>query len=72
MNINVKHLLEAHQAMQAFSRAIMPYAIDSMGTDKSFYNVYREHADRVAHAGAYLKIHADVAIKDIKVEIDHD
>lgn len=72
MDIKVKHLLEAYQAMQAFSRAILPHAIDSMGTDKSFYNVYREHADRMAHAGAYLKVHADMAIKDVKLEIEHD
>jgi hypothetical protein len=72
MKINVKHLLEAYQAMQAFSRAMMPHAIDSMGTDKSFYNLYREHADRMAHAGAYLKISADIAIKDVELEIEHD
>ena len=72
MNINVKHLIEAHQTMQAFSRAMMPYAIDSMGTDKSFYNVYREHADRLAVVGAYLKVHAYMAIKDVELEIDHE
>jgi len=72
MDIKVKHLIEAYQAMQAFSRAILPHAIESMGTDKSFYNVYREHADRMAQAIAYLKVHADIAIKDVKVEIEHD
>jgi hypothetical protein len=72
MNIKARHLLDAHQAMQAFSRAMMPYAIDSMGTDKSFYNVYREHADRLATVGAPLKVYAEMAIKDIELEIDHE
>ena len=72
MDIKVKHLLEAYQAMQAFSRAILPHAIDSMGTDKSFYNVYREHADRLATVGAPLKVYAEMAIKDIELEIDHE
>lgn len=71
MKIKAKDLLDAHQAMQAFSRAIMPYAIDSLGKDKSFYSLYREHADRLAAVGAPLKVYAEMAIKDVELEIEN-
>jgi len=72
MKINVKHLMEAFQAMREFSGAMMPHAIDSMGTNHDFYKTYREHADRLATVAAYLKVHAAMAIEDIELEIEHE
>jgi hypothetical protein len=72
MKIKVKHLLEAHQAMRDFTKAMLPYAVDSMVTDHDFYKVFREHADRLSEFGAPLKVYAEMAIKDVELEIEHD
>jgi|GEM_PF-4126810 hypothetical protein len=72
MKIKAKDLIEAHQAMREFSHAMMPYAIESMGTSSSFYKVYRQHADRLAEVGAPLIVYARMAIENIELEIDHE
>jgi hypothetical protein len=72
MKIKAKQLLEAHQAMREFVSAILPHAVDSMVTDHNFYNVFREHADKLAEFGAPLKVYAEMAIKDVELEIEHE
>jgi len=72
MKIKATQLLEAHQAMREFVSAILPYAVDSMVTDHDFYKVFQRHADKLAAVGAPLKVYAEMAIKDVELEIDHE
>jgi hypothetical protein len=72
MKIKATQLLEAHQAMCEFVSAILPYAVDSMVTDHDFYKVFQRHADKLAAVGAPLKVYAEMAIKDVELEIEHE
>lgn len=72
MKIKATQLLEAHQAMREFVSAILPYAVDSMVTDHDFYKVFQRQADKLAAVGAPLKVYAEMAIKDVELEIEHE